>query len=119
MENAIDRIGLLRDNEEITVSCFYYDSSNASSVREEVEICTSDDPSPTSVMWTIPFGQSLEISIPLDFALDAGSFPLEIELSGDENDVPTLYLGWQFSLGFGYDANAGFFLYTVRIVLSP
>ena len=66
--------------------------------------------SPSSLIWTIPFGQEYSIDIDLDFSLDAGNFPLAMELSG--GSAPSLGISWDFTLGFGFDEKRGFFLST-------
>jgi hypothetical protein len=112
METAIDRIGILQENETVTVTCFYYNDDPNVTQREVIDDCLSDYPVSASLMWTLPFGQSFAIELPLDFDLDAGSFPLEIEFDGIDSNVPTLAIGWSFNLAFGFDEVEGFFLYT-------
>lgn len=111
IEEAVSRLNLLKSDDHVEVTCFNYNHDQApNTVREVVEDCRSVSPQPNSVMWRIPFGQNLEVDLPLDFDLDVHHFPLEIKL---ENDVPKLTIGWSFNLAFGYDAKEGFFLYTV------
>jgi hypothetical protein len=109
IELALDKIGILQPGERVAVDCFYY--NNDTNARTTVE-CVSENPKPSSVMWAIPFGQRFVIEMALDFDLDTGDFPLEIEFDGDANSVPTLTIGWSLSLAFGFDESAGFFLYT-------
>jgi hypothetical protein len=59
METAIDRIGILQEYETVTVTCFYC-NVNATQ-REVIENSHSEDPKPTSLMWTLPFGQLFDI----------------------------------------------------------
>ena len=87
-----------------------------------------------SLMWTIPFGQTITIPIPgLNFKLPPGKsaacvfhcfifkstlphllfitteLPLTFEVKDNE---PVLIVEWQFKLAFGFDEDDGFFLYT-------
>lgn len=117
MEMAMDRLFILQKHKHVTTQCYYFDSDPLKSdTEQEVVDCIADDPKPTSLMWSLPFGMTFVIEIPMDFDLDAGSFPLEIEFDGDKNEAPALTIGWSFDLGFGFDEVDGFFLYTVRAV---
>lgn len=113
IDEAVYRLGLLQPGKRVTATCFYYDHKQTiPTSRKVVEDCLSISPQPNSVMWSIPFGQTLEVDLPLDFDLDVRHFPLEIKLEND-SEIPTLNIGWSFSLAFGFDAEEGFFLYTV------
>jgi hypothetical protein len=110
MERAMDLIGIRQAGVDVDVPCYEY---NRSGILANTKVgCTDDGAEPTSIMWSLPFGQSFNISVPLDFDLDAGSFPLEISFSGADGSVPLLRVGWCFNLAFGFDEVSGFFLYT-------
>jgi len=114
---AVRSIGILRPGETVVVSCYFYDVKKAKNVTQSAQQITSCKPDatprPTSIMWSIPFGQTFDVEVPLDFDLDVKKFPLEIEFSGNGNtSAPTLTIGWAFDLAFGFDEMNGFFLYT-------
>lgn len=52
-----------------------------------------------SLMWTIPFGQSIDIVLPeLDFELENDELPLQLRVNGT---APVLTIQWQFIFAFG------------------
>jgi len=110
MEMAIDEIGILNPGKKVTTTCYHFDKTTKTQVPHSS--CIVKEPEIQSLMWTIPFGQKFTVKVPLDFDLDAGSFPLEMEFTGNGNAVPQLEIGWYFNLAFGFDEIAGFFLYT-------
>lgn len=111
LEIAVGSVGLLQRDRNVVVDCFFFDADATATTTVE---CTSENPKPDSLMWSVPFGQSVVVEMPLDFSLEASTFPLEIEFGGDNSaDVPTLELGWSIDLAFGFDQNDGFFLFTV------
>jgi len=121
MEKAMDLINIRCAASKVTFACYQYNVTVKG--IQEIVPCKHSKPGPTSAMWSLPFGQELTVELPLDFHLDAGAFPLELTLAGD--DIPTLSIGWEFSLAFGFDKTSGFFLYTdfdreisVKCVLS-
>lgn len=66
-----------------------------------------------SLMFEIPFGQTLTVELPpMNFDLGNSAFPLQIKTQATEK--PTLNLEWSLKLAFGFDADDGFFLYTYR-----
>ena len=74
----------------------------------------SSSPETKSLMWTFPFGQTINIPIPgLNFKLEGDALPLEFSISDNLSDnTPSLEIEWQFKLAFGFDEDDGFFLYT-------
>lgn len=65
-----------------------------------------------SLIWEIPLGQTYTIELPpLNFDLDNPKLPLQISTESADNQ-PALTLEWSFKLGFGFDDDDGFFLYT-------
>ena len=107
MELAMNKIGILQTDENddllsVTTQCLYFDNTTNVPVG-----CTSEDPKPTSVMWSLPFGQKFIIEIPMDFDIAPNGFPMEISFDGDANDIPTLEIGWAFDLAFGFDEEDG------------
>lgn len=116
IEKALDSIGLLQEDENVEVDCYNHteSSSEPGEWSRNVVTCSTkdDDPGADSVQWRIPFGQSFAVELPMDFDLDTGNFPLEVEFSGDDESVPTLEIGWSFTLSFGFDEDEGFFVYS-------
>lgn len=108
MDNAMDAVqpSLRLANQSTDFFCYIY---NNNTLRQESVACLDDKSDPTSVMWSLPFGQSFTIDLPLDFDLDAGNFPLEITFDGGDS---SLTIGWGFDLAFGYMEGPGFFLFT-------
>ncbi len=108
MDKALDAVepSLRLENKSTEFLCYVYSNDTS---RQEIVDCVDDTSDPTSVMWSIPFGQSFSIDLPLDFDLDAGDFPLEITFDGGDS---SLKIGWGFDLAFGYMEGPGFFLFT-------
>ena len=107
MEYILEDVGLLHpSNGGVTVECFQaFDAANNKHPN-----VTCDGDNVTSLQWTLNIGQKFVKEFDLDFSLSADSLPLEVELSG--GDAPELTIEWWFTLGFGYDEAAGFFLST-------
>ncbi len=108
MDKALDAVepSLRLENRSTEFICYVYSNDT---LQQEVVDCLDDNSDPTSVMWSIPFGQSFSIDLPLDFDLDAGDFPLEITFDGGDS---SLKIGWGLDLAFGYMEGPGFFLFT-------
>ena len=106
-----DSVDLIAPNKTVSVACFNYNKPTMTQTK--LTACNSTDPKPTSLMWTVPFGQEYKIELDLDFDVDGGSFPLAMSLQG--NSTPTLTLAWEFSLGFGFDEKEGFFISTSNL----
>jgi hypothetical protein len=107
IEKILEEVNLLYPGSNVETTCFTYD---ATLKQHSTLNCDSSEGDPTSLQWTIPLGQKYEIEVPLNFAVSSGAFPLELKLTGD--DVPTLTIAWQFTLGVGFDETEGFFLST-------
>jgi len=101
-----DSVDLIAPDKTVSVTCYKYDESS----KKQTKLAKCSEGDPTSLMWTVPFGQEYSIELDLDFSLDAGSFPLAMALSGES--VPTLSISWEFTVGFGFDEKKGFFLST-------
>lgn len=82
MNKALSQFSLLREGQEVTGGCYYFDEDTNEHVAME-NCFTLDEQQPESVMWSIPFGFTLTIGIPLKFDLDAGDFPLELYFDGN------------------------------------
>jgi hypothetical protein len=107
IQNILEEVSLLYPGSEVETRCFTYD---ATKMNHTTLKCDSSEGDPTSLQWTIPLGQKFEIEVPLDFEVSSAAFPLALKLAGD--DVPTLTIAWQFTIGVGYDETEGFFLAT-------
>lgn len=103
----MEDVNLMTPESNVEVDCFFYDET---SKQQTKTYCLDGEESPTSLQWTIPFGQIFPVKVPVDFNLDS-SFPLEIGLSGGE--TPTLSICWGFKLAFGLDETGGFYLNTL------
>jgi hypothetical protein len=90
------------------VSVSYYEHTNGTLVHYD---SYDDELNVKSIMWEIPFGQTFTITLPpLNF--DIGNDKLPIQIKMDQTQNPELVLEWGFKLAFGFDEEAGFFLYT-------
>ncbi|GAX18396.1 hypothetical protein FisN_2Lh003 [Fistulifera solaris] len=108
MDKALDAVepSLRLEGRSTEFICYIYSNDT---LQQEAVDCVDETNDPTSVMWSLPFGQSFSIDLPLDFDLDAGSFPLEITFDGGDS---SLKIGWGLDLAFGYMEGPGFFLFT-------
>ena len=104
LDTLLTEAGLMKVESNVAVECFKYDTSEKKQTNVE---CDSGEPG--SVMWTIPFGMSIEKEVPLDFKIDAeldAGIDFELEFgSSDDDDLPIMKIGFDFKVRHVYLIN--------------